>query len=330
MKFNISLPLVIVILFVGTAAAAKVCPNCNQVWADDYIFCMSCGVSLVEASKPPPEDVKISPGVECPACEALVKSGALFCYKCGYRFGQTKKCSSCDLELPSDAAFCDVCGAPAVTANYLYKNLFASGSLAGLELLGDGVYSLEGGTLTLGDGNGTSVKKMRCGIRIKTAGKNIKASGKFRVVQRFSRSFWGNTGGAVKIYVLASHTGGYGLYFGGSFVEWILWEKGDVLNAPFLCELEKDGITARAHKGFDLANVDVHSFFAEVNGNKAKFVLDGLKFEDDYTTLKWPHHAHGRYRKKYGATYSLDPGDFMIAVYDDAIIEILELYVEEQ
>lgn len=65
----------------GTPASTFTCPYCHRTQTREGDFCAYCG-KPAPAAEETPEPEKVSPDT-CPSCGAKVRSGSVFCDRCG-------------------------------------------------------------------------------------------------------------------------------------------------------------------------------------------------------------------------------------------------------
>ncbi|MGC9777740.1 MAG: zinc ribbon domain-containing protein [Candidatus Heimdallarchaeota archaeon] len=64
---------------------SKICPNCGNENASNYIYCRHCG-SQLPATTPPPQQAVPKPNViYCPSCSRQNPVDATICANCGYQ-----------------------------------------------------------------------------------------------------------------------------------------------------------------------------------------------------------------------------------------------------
>lgn len=115
------------------AAAARHCPHCQAIVANDVEFCPKCGARVcgtqpaqnaragAAAQASPP--AQPSPGsqtivrLRCPKCKTIVSPGTAFCPTCGVKLKMPQSaalnerfCAACGAQMSTDARFCPVCG----------------------------------------------------------------------------------------------------------------------------------------------------------------------------------------------------------------------------
>ena len=113
-----------------TEYQGSVCPGCGAPVEPDQVFCVNCGIRLVEddaVTEMHLENDMPKPGNVCPHCGAPVNDDQDFCIMCGTRLGQPgqqagggtaqpeaanvpKRCPGCGKILPPEMHFCTACG----------------------------------------------------------------------------------------------------------------------------------------------------------------------------------------------------------------------------
>ncbi len=113
-----------------TEYQGSVCPGCGAPVEPDQVFCVNCGIRLVEddaVTEMHLESDTPKPGNVCPHCGAPVNDDQDFCIMCGTRLGQPgqqagggpaqpeaanvpKRCPGCGKILPPEMHFCTACG----------------------------------------------------------------------------------------------------------------------------------------------------------------------------------------------------------------------------
>lgn len=113
-----------------TEYQGSVCPGCGAPVEPDQVFCVNCGIRLVEddaVTEMHLESDTPKPGNVCPHCGAAVNDDQDFCIMCGTRLGQPvqqagggpvqpeaanvpKRCPGCGKILPPEMHFCTACG----------------------------------------------------------------------------------------------------------------------------------------------------------------------------------------------------------------------------
>ena len=113
-----------------TEYQGSVCPGCGAPVEPDQVFCVNCGIRLVEddaVTEMHLENDMPKPGNVCPHCGAPVNDDQDFCIMCGTRLGQPgqqagggpaqpeaanvpMRCPGCGKILPPEMHFCTACG----------------------------------------------------------------------------------------------------------------------------------------------------------------------------------------------------------------------------
>lgn len=113
-----------------TEYQGSVCPGCGAPVEPDQVFCVNCGIRLVEddaVTEMHLESDTPKPGNVCPHCGAAVNDDQDFCIMCGTRLGKPgnqagggpvqpeaanvpKRCPGCGKILPPEMHFCTACG----------------------------------------------------------------------------------------------------------------------------------------------------------------------------------------------------------------------------
>ena len=90
-----------------TEYQGSVCPGCGAPVEPDQVFCVNCGIRLVEddaVTEMHLESDTPKPGNVCPHCGAPVNDDQDFCANV------PKRCPGCGKILPPEMHFCTACG----------------------------------------------------------------------------------------------------------------------------------------------------------------------------------------------------------------------------